>query len=44
MVLPVILLLIPSAPLLPIAGALVLFGLWIEEDVFVRAGQTLPIS
>jgi Ni/Fe-hydrogenase subunit HybB-like protein len=44
MVLPVILLLIPSATLLPLAGALALFGLWIEEDVFVRAGQTLPIS
>lgn len=27
-----------------IAGALALVGLWVVEDVFVRAGQSLPIS
>ncbi len=27
-----------------VAGVLALVGLWVEEDVFVRAGQTLPIS
>ena len=30
--------------LVPIAAALALIGLWIEEDIFVRAGQALPIS
>jgi len=30
--------------LVPIAAALALTGLWIEEDIFVRAGQALPIS
>ncbi len=28
----------------PLAGLLALVGLWSEEDVFVRAGQALPIS
>jgi len=28
----------------PIAATLALVGLWIEEDIFVRAGQALPIS
>lgn len=27
-----------------VAGALALIGLWIEEDLLVRAGQALPIS
>ena len=36
-------LLIVGAPL-PLAGLAALVGLWIEEDVFVRAGQALPIS
>jgi hypothetical protein len=27
-----------------LAGALALVGLWFTEDVFVRAGQSLPIS
>ena len=29
---------------LALCGALALWGLWHEEDVFVRAGQALPIS
>jgi Fe-S-cluster-containing dehydrogenase component/formate-dependent nitrite reductase membrane component NrfD len=29
---------------LPLAGALALFGLWVAEELFVRAGQALPIS
>jgi hypothetical protein len=37
-----ILLMAPAA--LPVAAALALVGLAIEEDVFVRAGQALPIS
>lgn len=36
-------LLIVGAPL-PLAGLFALAGLWAEEDVFVRAGQALPIS
>ena len=28
----------------PLAAALALLGLWVEEDVLVRAGQALPIS
>ena len=27
-----------------VAAALVLLGLWVEDDVLVRAGQALPIS
>ncbi|MCP3919955.1 MAG: polysulfide reductase NrfD [bacterium] len=41
--LPMVILLAYPA-LLPVAGILALVGLWVEEDVFVRAGQTLPIS
>ena len=33
-----------SALAVAAAGALALVGLWFEEDVFVRAGQALPIS
>ncbi len=44
-VLPLILLSIFSNPLLLlVAGGFALYGLWVEEDVFVRAGQALPIS
>ena len=42
-VLPVILLL--AAPsLAPLAGLCALIGLWVEEDLMVRAAQLLPIS
>jgi Fe-S-cluster-containing dehydrogenase component/formate-dependent nitrite reductase membrane component NrfD len=44
-VLPALLLLLPGfQPLAPLCGALALAGLWVEEDVLVRAGQALPIS
>lgn len=44
-VLPIALLLVPGVPALwSIAGALALVGLWVEEDLLVRAGQLLPIS
>ena len=33
-----------SPPLLPVAAILALGGLLVEEDLFVRAGQALPIS
>ncbi|MFT4542047.1 MAG: Fe-S-cluster-containing dehydrogenase component [Planctomycetota bacterium] len=33
-----------GAPFAILAGVLALAGLWIHEDVFVRAGQALPIS
>jgi formate-dependent nitrite reductase membrane component NrfD len=45
LVLPIVFLLVPGVPALPVlAGALALLGLWFEKDVFVRAGQALPIS
>lgn len=45
MVLPMGLLLVPSSSIVfALAGALALYGLWIEEDVFVRAGQAPSIS
>tara|TARA_R110002126_G_scaffold6119_18_gene32328 strand:+ start:15634 stop:17184 length:1551 start_codon:yes stop_codon:yes gene_type:complete len=37
-----ILLMLPA--LLPVAAVLALVGLFIEEEIFVRAGQALPIS
>jgi hypothetical protein len=40
--LPLALLMKPE--LAPLAGLLVLVGLWAEEDLLVRAGQALPIS
>ena len=40
--LPLALLMTPE--LAPLAGLLVLVGLWAEEDLLVRAGQALPIS
>ena len=44
-VVPILLLLIPSGWLAwPAAGALALFGLWVEENTYVKAGQALPIS
>jgi len=33
-----------SAPALAAAAVLALLGLWTEKDVFVRAGQAMPIS
>ena len=33
-----------STTLAPLAALLALIGLWIEEDLWVRAGQALPIS
>lgn len=42
---PFLLLIVPGAPWLWSLAALpVLFGLYVEEDVLVRAGQALPIS
>ena len=42
--LPLGLLFFAPPTLMPAAGALALLGLWVEEDIFVRAGQALPIS
>jgi hypothetical protein len=42
--LPLVLLAWPAAITEAAAGALALAGLWVEEDVLVRAGQALPIS
>ncbi len=42
-VLPALILLVWPAGA-PVAGACVLLGLWVEEDLLVRAGQLLPIS
>ena len=36
--------LVMTPELAPLAGLLVLVGLWAEEDLLVRAGQALPIS
>jgi len=33
-----------SAPLAPATGALALAGLWLYEDAWVRAGQSVPLS
>jgi Fe-S-cluster-containing dehydrogenase component/formate-dependent nitrite reductase membrane component NrfD len=41
---PIVLLLFAPAVLTPVAAALALVGLWIEEDLFVRAGQAQTIS
>jgi len=42
---PLLLLAIPGLEALaPLAAVLALYGLWVEEDVLVRAGQALPIS
>jgi len=43
-VLPLVLLVFAPHAFLPIAALLALGGLWIEEDLFVRAGQAQPIS
>ncbi len=42
--LPLVLVLFAPAELHPLAGLLALVGLWVEEDLFVRAGQAQPIS
>jgi len=34
----------PGGPILAGCAVLALVGLWVEEDLFVRAGQALPIS
>ena len=41
---PLLALLAGGAILLPGAAALAPIGLWVEEDLLVRAGQALPIS
>jgi hypothetical protein len=41
---PLLAILVGGAILLPGAAALALIGLWVEEDLLVRAGQALPIS
>lgn len=43
-VLPLVLFLLPLPDLWTIGALLGLFGLWVEVDTFVRAGQALPIS
>lgn len=43
-VLPMLLLFVPSLDVWPLAGLLALVGLAVEEDLLVRAGQALPIS
>jgi Fe-S-cluster-containing dehydrogenase component/formate-dependent nitrite reductase membrane component NrfD len=43
-VIPIILLIVPFAPALSIAGLLALIGLRSSEDAFIRAGQARPIS
>ena len=43
--LPWALLLVPSSPTASVAAAaLALGGLWLWEDLWVRAGQALPLS
>lgn len=42
--LPLLLVVFGPPALFPLAGAVALAGLWIEEDLFVKAGQALPIS
>jgi len=41
---PIVLLVSPVDGAMQIAALLMLVGLWIIEDVFIRAGQALPIS
>lgn len=41
---PIVLLLLPATTAVAIAAVLMLGGLWVAEDVFVRAAQALPIS
>jgi Ni/Fe-hydrogenase subunit HybB-like protein len=41
---PIVLLVLPFSFGLQLAAVLMLGGLWIAEDVFVRAAQALPIS
>jgi len=45
-VVPVVLVLWPANSLIPniVAAALVLFGLWYYEHLWVKAGQALPLS
>jgi hypothetical protein len=33
-----------STPLVVLAAALALVGLWLWEDLWVRAGQSIPLS
>jgi Fe-S-cluster-containing dehydrogenase component len=42
--LPLVLMLFAPPAFLPLAAIFALIGLWIEEDLFVRAGQAQPIS
>ena len=43
-VLPLVLFLLPHPNLWTIGALLGLYGLWVEVDTFVQAGQALPIS
>jgi hypothetical protein len=44
-VVPMVLLMLPVAPSWHVVAALAsLLGLYVEEDILVRAGQALPIS
>jgi Fe-S-cluster-containing dehydrogenase component/formate-dependent nitrite reductase membrane component NrfD len=42
--LPGLLLLVPVPPLWALAALLALGGLWLREDLWVRAGQSVPLS
>jgi len=44
LLLPVLLLAIPAAPLWVIGAVLALAGLWLYEDLWMRAGQAIPLS
>ena len=41
---PILLLMSGLYPVVPVAAVLVLGGLWLWEDLWVRAGQALPLS
>jgi Fe-S-cluster-containing dehydrogenase component/formate-dependent nitrite reductase membrane component NrfD len=43
-ILPLVLLLVGGAALLPISGALVLIGMYVTEHIWVRAPQLIPLS
>jgi len=43
-VLPLVLLLAGGVVLLPIAGVLVLIGMYVTEHIWVRAPQLIPLS
>jgi Fe-S-cluster-containing dehydrogenase component/formate-dependent nitrite reductase membrane component NrfD len=44
MLVPILLLLIAGPALAPLAATLALAGLWVYEDLWLRAGQVIPLS